>query len=968
LDLDRRGESQIMNNQRTPGRKQPPLDLFDRMDRTCDRGLDKNLTARPATESSREWLSARGDAEIVTTIAQAGAAAGSTEPEGEGPDRGSTFTVGVASDQSQRFRVLRLHAKGGLGAVFVALDQELHREVALKQILENRADEERSRARFLLEAEITGGLEHPGIVPVYGLGTDVDGRPYYAMRLIRGDSLKEVIEHFHRCVGPSPGLRPPSPSGRGTGEVHSRDLELRKLLRRFLDVCNTVEYAHSRGVLHRDLKPANVIVGKHGETLVVDWGLAKRLSSSDSEAPGNERPLLPSSASGSAETLPGSALGTPAYMSPEQAAGELGQLGPRSDVYSLGATLYSLLTGQPPFEGDEIGDLLRAVKHGGFRSPRILDPTLDRPLEAICLTAMALRPEDRYPSARALADDLERWLADEPVSNWHEPVARRAGRWARRNRSLVKAGSAGVLVAIAGLMAVLAVQTRANVQLRQANVNLATANAKVTRANAQLQAGSERERQRFDLAIAAIRRYHTDVSEDFLVKEDQFKDLRDRLLRDAVEFYRKLEGLLSSQTDVRSRQALARAYEEVGELTGMIGLFPGALEAHRNALEVRRALADWDTSDPAAGTDVARSLTAVGIVLGQSGRNDEALASFKEARSVLGGLVGSGLARATISGEFARIWYWTGWMHYRSGRAAEAKAAHEAALAIAAGPATARTDLVDNQRILSWCRNDIGIVLLQEGEISKALTAFEASRRVKQRVADQHPGVAEYRRDLANSQHNIGCVLRGSGRLAEALAAHKAALEIQRELAANYPAVTRIKHDLANSYNEIGDVLRLMGHSTEAHKSYEHAVTTLEPQLHANPNVTECQTWVVQGLKGLGATHFAGGRTAEAVATWRRAVAICERVQSPYGELFYYLAGCHAFLGAAAGVAGSGLPVEAGPVEINRAMQSLRRAIARGYRDVRWLRRDPDLAPLRARQEFQALLLDLTFPDDPFAR
>ena len=187
----------------------------------------------------------------------------------------------------QRFRVLRPHARGGLGAVFVALDAELHREVALKQILDQHADDPASRQRFLLEAEITGGLEHPGIVPVYGLGTYGDGRPYYAMRFIRGDSLKEAIDRFHAdaALKRDPGRR---------------SLALRKLLRRFLDVCNAIDYAHSRGVLHRDIKPGNIIVGKHGETLVVDWGLAK------ARGPGRRRRgrrtsgrWCPSSASGS---------------------------------------------------------------------------------------------------------------------------------------------------------------------------------------------------------------------------------------------------------------------------------------------------------------------------------------------------------------------------------------------------------------------------------------------------------------------------------------------------------------------------------------------------------------------------------------------------------------------------------------------------------------------------------------------
>ena len=157
----------------------------------------------------------------------------------------------------------------------MALDGELNREVALKQILDHQADDPVSRQRFLLEAEITGGLEHPGIVPVYGLGTYADGRPYYAMRFIRGDSLKEAIGAFHQ-------------------RAPSRDLALRKLLRRFTDVCNAIDYAHSRGVLHRDIKPGNIIVGKHGETLVVDWGLAKPLGRAEPGREIGERTLLPS--------------------------------------------------------------------------------------------------------------------------------------------------------------------------------------------------------------------------------------------------------------------------------------------------------------------------------------------------------------------------------------------------------------------------------------------------------------------------------------------------------------------------------------------------------------------------------------------------------------------------------------------------------------------------------------------------
>ncbi len=316
-----------------------------------------------ASSSTCERLANLGDKDIGATLGRVASGHGSTDDSPADADRTATYSVGTATSDGQRFRVLRPHARGGLGAVFVALDTELHREVALKQILDRHADDPVSRQRFLLEAEVTGGLEHPGIVPVYGLGTYEGGRPFYAMRFIRGDSLKEAIDRFHadEAMKNDPGRR---------------SLEMRKLLRRFLDVCNAIDYAHSRGVLHRDIKPGNVIVGRHGETLVVDWGLAKATGHADRGA--GERTLRPSSASGSAETLPGSALGTPAYMSPEQAAGDLERLGPPSDIYSLGATLYCLLTGKPPQEGDDVGEVLHRIQRGDFVRPRQLDPSIDR--------------------------------------------------------------------------------------------------------------------------------------------------------------------------------------------------------------------------------------------------------------------------------------------------------------------------------------------------------------------------------------------------------------------------------------------------------------------------------------------------------------------------------------------------------------------------------------------------------------
>jgi eukaryotic-like serine/threonine-protein kinase len=385
----------------------------------------KSLAAVSSVGSACDMLKQIADPDVQASLANLPAA---------DPNATKYPSAGAASAVGHRFLILRPHAEGGLGKVSVAHDGELNREVALKEIQERHADHPDSRARFLVEAEITGGLEHPGIVPVYGLGAYADGRPFYAMRFIKGDSLKEAIERFHKNKGPI--------------NAGKRALELRQLLGRFNDVCDAIAYAHSRGVLHRDLKPGNIMLGKYGETLVVDWGLAKPVGGPTSKEADAEEPLRPASGDGSAPTQMGSAIGTPQFMPPEQAAGRLDQLGPASDVYSLGATLYCLLTGKAPFRDPDVGAVLQEVQRGDFPPPRQVHREVHPALDAICLKAMAIRPADRYPTPSALGGDIEKWLADEPVSAWREPWRVRAGRWARRNQTLVAAMAAGLLVAI----------------------------------------------------------------------------------------------------------------------------------------------------------------------------------------------------------------------------------------------------------------------------------------------------------------------------------------------------------------------------------------------------------------------------------------------------------------------------------------------------------------------------------------
>jgi serine/threonine protein kinase len=324
--------------------------------------------------------------------------------------------------EGSRYHSLNFHDKGGLGEVYCARDGLLNRKVALKRIQDRWRDHAESRRRFLREAEITASLAHPGVVPVYDLEYDAEGQPRYAMRFIEGESLADALERYHGA------------SAAAWADAR-RGLELRQLLARFVAVCNTIAYAHSCGVIHRDLKPANVMLGRFGETLVVDWGLAKDLGRAGEQRSGGEDALAQAASDDVYQiTRAGAVAGTVSYMSPEQASGRLDAVGPASDVFALGATLYAILTGQAPYLGP---DMLGQARRGRVRPPRAIKRDVPRALEAVCRKAMAAMPDDRYASAQELAADLENWLGDEPVSALRESLHVRLGRWSRRRKTLV---------------------------------------------------------------------------------------------------------------------------------------------------------------------------------------------------------------------------------------------------------------------------------------------------------------------------------------------------------------------------------------------------------------------------------------------------------------------------------------------------------------------------------------------------
>lgn len=407
----------------------------------------------------------------------------------------------ASSAADQHYDLIEDFAKGGMGKIWRALDKRIKREVAFKELLPNALRNEVVVERFLKEAQVTGQLEHPGIVPIYDLGWQKNGTPFYSMKLVRGSTFKKSIEAYHAL---------PKDSG-------SRRLAFIKVLQQFINICYTMGYAHERFVLHRDLKPLNIMVGDFGETLVLDWGLARLMNASDdrplddslseeeddplaagtiddaaangqqagaaragaslvggvtqgghtrgaathagathgsgthsgTHGGGTRRPTVSTDyESAGSRTLMGSVMGTPAYMPPEQALGRLDELDARSDIYSLGAILYEILTNTAPIARDKLPAMLKAVVEGKVTPPLQVDPKIPKPLAAIAMKALAVQKTDRYASAMTLAREVEAYLADEPVMAYPEPFTARLGRWVRRHQKFV--GSA-IAVSVASI-------------------------------------------------------------------------------------------------------------------------------------------------------------------------------------------------------------------------------------------------------------------------------------------------------------------------------------------------------------------------------------------------------------------------------------------------------------------------------------------------------------------------------------
>lgn len=815
-----------------------------------------------ANDEVRRALSLFNDSEIQSSLDKL--------PERNGHVMVSTLAHD--GETRERYTLTRLHAKGGIGQVWLARDADLGREVALKELRPEGAENPSAWARFLDEARITGQLEHPGIVPVYELSRRPDDQqPFYTMRFVKGRTLSEAIAAFHLKTK--------------DGEVDP--LDRLQLLNAFVNACNAVAYAHSRGVVHRDLKGQNIVLGDYGEVVVLDWGLAKRLDSTKSSS--GLHPVQVQSVFDRDPTIEGQALGTPAYMSPEQAGGRADLIDERSDVYGLGAILYEILTGRPPFTGSSTDEVLRKVREEEPALPRSLCPSTPPALEAVCLKTLSKRKEDRYQSAAALSREVQRWAAGEPVDAWPEPFWVRSGRWVAKHRTLVAASVAALLVALITLSADSYSVHAANEKVRQANkkantqLDIAQYQKSIALQKTQLaEEQSKRAQQSYELAHGAIDTLLYKILQEPLLHEAGLQPVRYQLLRVMLDFNKQLveyEG-----HDYLSLFDLVQAYERLGTITLAIGSKQEAIHWFRENIQlIDRLRAHFPQAPKNCPYQQiqAQTYNQLGIVLGAVGRPDAGIDAHRQAMTIWqemveleqasGGPVNPMDPSFRPRGELAKSYNNIAILQYQMGRLADAIESLQHAHALFRELARDYPDNLEYQGTLGAGYGNLGAFLRLTGQWQDAIKALELAPKVLEPVIKKDPQDPVPRVYLAEAYMTTGELLGETDRHNEAVAPYHRAMELLSKLVSSNRSVTQYRSDLASCHILMATLATRQNRRSDARESLELARGLIDPLVKAEPAVPEYRRLSAAASAALGRFKRREGRLPEALAACQRA-------------------------------------------------------------------------------------------------
>lgn len=871
----------------------------------------------------------------------------------------------VGSHDPDRFgdyRIVRRIGRGGMGVVFEAVQEPLGRHVALKVLAVGPHTRPTVLERFQREARTAAKLHHGNIVPVFGVGTD-RGAHFIAMQFITGASLDQVIVEVHR-------LR----AGQATTVVNDSSSWLaaagtdyfRKAAAVAAQAADALDYAHRQGVLHRDVKPSNLLLDAQGTLWVADFGLAKEAGAEDL-------------------TTTGEVVGTLRYLAPERFTGAADE---RSDVYSLGATLYELLTLRPAFDAADRPALIRQLTDGDPLPPRRLDPVIPPDLENVVLKALARDPAARYATAAEFAEDLRNVIADRPVRARRLSAVGRLVRWCRRYPSM-----AALVCLTIGLIFLVAVG--------------ATISAAVfAHKNSELAAANIRERQRFDLALNAIGMFHGQLSQDFLLKEKRFERSRSQLLSSATKFYTELESQLSGQNDTASRFALARAHDQLAELVVRIRPPAEALSFCQKSVTMWENLAALPKADLSVHLNVARQLVGLGEIQ-MTMKNQTAADTFAKGRRALeyaeqkfGVSNDSQLVRVLVHDR-------TGYcLWHLQARVPAARVEFNQAAQILDVLATARPDDMSLQNWQGSLYMNIGITaagpIEKERYLKRALNHYEkclsadpsnptaqydvahvhaalakivdvqiptsvglahANEAIKITSAlnTEYPLVTHFGRVQAMAHGYAAELYALEGRLADARMAAEAARTGWQDLSSQNRVASSGSAALAETLTIIADLDFAENRYEAALEGYRNARTIFEGILARTPTEwNQCN--MAMTIRRLGLAEMALGHPAEAAAATQRARDLIEpRIKklSTGASYWFDLACCHATLAGLAGVDGSRVAAGDASAEANLAMKVLRDGLGFFRPPPAKLAGERGLDPIRKRDDFKALVREM---------
>ena len=805
---------------------------------------------------------------------------------------------GVGQVIAGRYTLLDVLGEGGMGTVYRAGQAApVKRQVALK-LIKVGMDSRAVLARFDAERQALALMDHPNIARVYDGGSTESGQPFFVMELVSGEPITDYCDR--------------------------KRLTVRARLGLFVAVCQAVQHAHQKGIIHRDLKPSNVMVTEvdgRPTPKVIDFGVAKA----------TEFSLTDQSL---ADT--GAIVGTPTYMSPEQADPSSMDIDTRTDVYALGVILYELLAGSTPLDAKQfkrgaILEMLRMVREVDPPSPstkvstaealpniaasRDVDPAhlkraLQGDLDWIVMMALEKDRTRRYETANGFAADVQRHLAHEPVVAAPPSRAYRLRKFVRKHRGAVIAASLVLVTLLGGLAAVAAVQTVANARLAESLKRETSANAALNEANGQLSQSRAAVQARYELATDAIKAFHTGVSEDFLLKEEKFKELRNRLLKSASNFYGKLSALLGKETDLASRRTLAQANFALSDLTDKVGRTEDALAAHRHVLAAREALAAESGTDVESKVDVGRSLTAVAKLLQSTGKIGEAGDTYHKAETLLADLARSSPTTHAARAALAACRTQQSSLLYDTGKSAEslaklrlARADQEALAAVPGASNEARNDLAGTIFQLA-------VKLWRTGQLPEAEAEIRAALPLAQKLAADEPAVTQYRARLADMHHILALVLDDSGKKVDAQPEYREGLMIMQKVSDENPAVTEFRRQLFYHHDNLAICLYSVGKLAEAEAEYRKGLAVAQKLVDDNPGVPDFRVY----LAGFTFAYVLWdmGKESEAETVLRGAIPISQKLVDDYPANTRYRASLsHSYHALGYFLGNTGRPAEA---------------------------------------------------------